>query len=386
MKKILIALVLSLVVLSFAQIDALSPWNKDLNPALVSWSVRGFIDLGIELKTGLVQESLKSLDKAIDLNLFGNEGNYYDLSSSEVLGRNVSFDMFAKLKLGSFVLAPEFTIQNIDKHNFETLDFRNALLARGGLHIGLKGEDFSFGGTIKSYIPVFDVVRRNNGEEYFLITAFPNEINNLPYDYSLLYDGPNKIFNEMDMLMDKLLNNGIITLDVGFVAGKDYPAIGFGVKDIPIAQGIGIYKYDTFAEVHYSTETLEFNDFVIANYSNDQMVSRFAPWKMTFFITLPILLDFVPSIEYAPETEDFVWGIAAGKRLFWGFLPFWAEIKNYNINTDYDVLNYWTFNGGIGVNVYLGEIHASLSTEALEPENLFNARNTAINVNMAIGF
>ncbi|KLO22189.1 hypothetical protein X275_06480 [Marinitoga sp. 1197] len=386
MKKILLVLLLVFSVLSFSQIEPLSPWNKDLNSALVSWSARNFIEINGGIKSGLIQESLDSLEEVIDLNIFGNEENYYDLSDSNILSRNVEFNMFAKLKLGSFVLSPEFTIQNIDKHNLKTLDFRNALLARGGLHVGLKGKDFSFGGTIKSYIPIYDVVRAGDGDRYYIITAFPDDINNLPYNYSLLHDGPDKIFDKMDMLMDKLLNNGIITLDVGFVAGKDYPAIGFGIKDIPIAEGIGIYKSHTFAEVDYSTETLEFENFNIAHISDEKSFTDFKPWKMTFFITLPILLDFVPSIEYAPETNDFVWGVAAGQRLFWGFLPFWAEIKNYSINTDYDTFEYWTFNGGFGMNVYLAEVHASLSTQAQALEELFNARNTSVNINMSVGF
>ncbi|GAB6190115.1 hypothetical protein JCM30566_18580 [Marinitoga arctica] len=386
MKKLFVVLLMSLSILVFSQIDPLSPWNKDLNPALVSWSARNFIELSGKINSGIIQESLDELSEVIDLNLFGNEGYYYNLDDSNVLSRSVNFDMYGKLKLGTFVLAPEITFSNLDWHRFSNLDYRNSLWVNGGLYIGLKGKDFSFGGTIKSTLPIYDVVRRNNGDDYFLITAFPDEKYDLPYTYSLLSEGPEKLFDHMDTLMEKLMNNGIITLDVGFVAGKDYPSIGFGVKGIPIADGIGIYKYDVFANVEYSKETLEFTSFNLVSASNERLWSKFKPWKMTFFITLPILLDFVPSIEYAPETEDFTWGIAAGKRLLWGFLPFWAEIKNYNINNDYDTFNYWTFNGGVGLNLYLAEVHASLSTEAIDIEELFNARNTSINVNMSVGF
>lgn len=388
MKKLLIVILLvTFAVSSFSQIDPLSPWNRELNPALVSWSVRDFIELGSGLKLGLIQESLDTLEEAIDLNLLGNEGEYYDLNGSDVLARSADFGIYGKLKLGVFVFAPEFYIANTDWHNFSTLDFRNSLWVNGGLHIGLKGDEFSFGGTIKSSLPVYDVTKRNNGSDYSLITAFPDNIYDLPYTYSLLYDDPVEVFNDMDILMDKLMNNGIITLDIGFVAGKDYPAIGFGVKDIPIVDGTGIYEYDVEANVEYSREYLEFTEFDINNFSGEKAWSKFKPWKMTFFITLPILLDFVPSVEYAPETEDFTWGVATGKTVLWGIVPFWAEIKNYNINREYgESYNYWTFNGGVGVNIYLAEIHMSLSTQAPTTDELFNARNTAININMALGF
>ena len=388
MKKFFLLISLIFVtVLSFPQIEVLSPWNRELNPALVSWSVRDFIELGSGLKLGLIQESLDTLEEAIDLNLLGNEGEYYDLSGSDVLARSADFGIYGKLKLGVFVFAPEFYIANTDWHNFSTLDFRNSLWVNGGLHIGLKGDEFSFGGTIKSSLPVYDVTKRNNGSDYSLITAFPDNIYDLPYTYSLLYDDPVEVFNDMDILMDKLINNGIITLDIGFVAGKDYPAIGFGVKDIPIDEGIDIYKYDVFAHVTYSREYLEFTSFNLESISGKKIWSKFKPWKMTFFITLPIILDFVPSVEYAPDTEDFAWGVAAGKTVLWGIVPFWAEIKNYNINPEYgESFSYWTFNGGIGANIYLAEFHMSLSTQANDPENLFNAKNTTINANLSLGF
>lgn len=386
MKRVFVLLlVTTLVVLAFPQIEVLSQWNKDLNPALVSWSARNFVELNGGLSSRLIQESLTDFTEIADLNLLGNEGNYYDLSSSNVLGRNVSFESFGKIKLGTFVLAPEFKITNIDMHNKNTLNFINSLWIDSGLHIGLRGKDFSFGGTIKSHLPIYDVRRSNN--DYTLITAFPDETSNLPYTYSLFYDGPTQIFNELDTLMDKMMNNGIITLDVGFVAGNNYPAIGFGVKDIPIASGVGIYKYNTFAHVNFSSEALEFSEFDIVNKSDEVIWSKFKPWKMTFFITLPILLDFVPSIEYAPDTEDFIWGVAAGKRILWGALPFWAEIKNYNINADTgDSYNYWTFNSGIGLNIYLAEVHVSLTTQAPTTDELFDGRNTTIRANMSIGF
>ncbi|WP_129409960.1 hypothetical protein [Marinitoga lauensis] len=321
-KAFVVLLLISFSILSFSQIEPLSPWNRDLNAALISWSARNFIELSGGLSSGIIQESLDTIEEAVDLNLLGNEGYYYNLDDSNILSRNVNAGMYAKLKLGVFVLAPEISISNIDWHDYSTLDYRNALWVNGGLHIGLKGKDFSFGGTIRSSLPVFDVIRRNNGEDYTLVTAFPDEKYNLPYTYSLLYDGPGDLFDHMDTLMDKLMNNGIITLDVGFVAGKDYPAIGFGVKNIPIADGIGIYKYDAYAHVEYSKETLEFSSFDLVNASNERIWSKFKPWKMTFFITLPIILDFVPSIEYAPNTEDFTWGVAAGKRLFWEYYHF----------------------------------------------------------------
>lgn len=387
MKKIfLVSILMILAVMSFSQIEPLSPWNRQLNPALISWSARNFIELSADLNSNLIQESL-DLEGALKLNVLGNQGEYYDLTDSDILARKVDFGMYGKLKLGALVLAPEFSITNRDWHNNSTLDFRNSLWIDGGVHFGIKGDEFSFGGTVRSSLPIYDVVRRNNGSDYYLITAFSSEKYDLPYTYSLLIDGPMEIFNHMDALMDKLINNGILTLDIGFVAGKDFPAIGFGVKDIPLAYGVGIYKYDVFAEPVFSREYLEFSSFELKSATNEKEVfTEFKPWKMTFFITLPILLDFVPSIEYAPETEDFIWGVAAGKRMLWGILPFWAEIKNYNINTDFDSYSYWTFNGGIGLNIYLAEVHASLSTQAINPENLFNGRNTSVNVNLSVGF
>ncbi|AEX85018.1 hypothetical protein XO10_02950 [Marinitoga sp. 1135] len=382
-RNIIFILTIFMVITAFSAINALSPWNREVNPALIAWSARNNIELGGTLNLGIVQDANLSFEEAMDLNLVGNISGLYDLEEANILGRKQILDLYSKLKLGALVVAPELNITNKDFIDYNKF-LENSLWVTGGVYFGLKGKDFSFGATVKSHVPVFDVRCDSESEKFIVVSAFKGRIHELPYDYSLLFDDM-KIFEDIEDLSDKLMNNGIITMDIGFVAGKNYPAIGFGLKDITISQGSDIYKYDTnFVYGEMDTEYVEFTNFEIGSLTNEEPFKSMPPWKMTFFLTLPIIFDFVPFIEYAPDTEDTVWGVSAGKALFWGLLPVWAEIRNYSY--DGGNINFWRFDGGLGVNVFFGELNISVQSEAPDTDKLFDGVNTGLNINFAVGF
>ena len=122
-----------------------------------------------------------------------------------------------------------------------------------------------------------------------------------------------------------------------------------------------------------------------SSYINDYNIDDDNNYKMTFFVTIPLLIDIIPSIEYEPNTDDFMWSISGGKNLFLNIVPIWFNIKNY-ISNDNKSYNYWELEYGIGLNLYLTELHLSMSSNANQFERLFNLNRTIFNANVSIGF
>ncbi|GAB6188998.1 hypothetical protein JCM30566_07370 [Marinitoga arctica] len=411
MKKIIIVLMIILTTLSFANPNINKPWNYSLNPALMDYGTRNFLDLGINGDISLFQPFINFSD------LFKEEivvdfNEIYDNLDNENLPitLNANASIFGKLHIWFLTYANNVNLYsntkinlpndlvklisygNVENGEIVNLDgegiFNSNIILENTNYISI-GKNSIFGFSFSKFIPVSilkstmsfnqdsNVASATTTINYSIEGNIHSSLESLSSFVSKPYNGP---AIDEDIL-NAFNDSAGLKINLGYINKSN--KWGISINDIVLKPAEMTYKY-TFSATgnilidnmniitEQSSPTLEKSEESIARKFPDNPLDL--PMNISAFYTFNFIFDITPHIQYY-FGKGLDWGVNLDGNLF--FIPFWLDISNK--------IDYWSLNTGLGLNIHIIDINASVNSNSNKLGNILNFDNLSFNLNIGMG-
>ncbi|HPG48227.1 MAG TPA: hypothetical protein PLI81_04060 [Petrotogaceae bacterium] len=413
MKKLLLVFTVVMIAVVFMA-NPFSSWENDLNPALMSFRSRGFIEVGVSPEIS-IDQNYKALPDiirdamppnsvyTIDFNdlytsLNGNDLSLFALTET---GAHASIHFwplglgtYAYLKGSMELSVPNKLIDLIANGNKINETYTASSQIFGDLYIdagaygALRSDSFALGVKYGYFMPiaksqnsVYNFKFDTNSQNSTMAATLTGDFSYVsPFSYSQL-----KNFSAED-IQHEFRNKAGQKLDIGFVTGENRkPFLGVSLNNITLVPA----KLDRKNNVT-ATATVSYNNPLFGGkvdisdpvIKTDETVLyepilADAPLNMSAFIRLPFILDWIPYIQYYFNDSRVDWGVNAQGNLLW-ILPFNVGLESIN--------NSWKASAGMGIDIYLVQLYAQVSSRSRNFDMLMNTNNMAFRVDIGVGF
>lgn len=413
MKKILLVLSVIMITTVFMA-NPFSSWENDLNPALMSFRSRGFIEVGVSpeitidqnykalpdiLRDAMPPNSVYTIDfNDLYISLNGKDLSLFALTDAgahaSVHFWPIGLGTYAYLKGSMDLSVPNKLIDLIANGNTinETYSASSQIFGDvyldAGAYGALRSDSFALGVKYGYFMPIaksnnsvynfkFDTNSQNSTMSATLTGDFSYVS---PFSYSQL-----KNISAED-LQNELLNKAGQKLDIGFVSGEGRkPFFGVSVNNITLAPAKLDRKNNVTATATVSYNNplfggkVDISDPVIKadeTILNEPILAD-APLNISAFLRIPFILDWIPYIQYYLTDSRVDWGVNAQGNLLW-VLPFNLGLESIN--------NSWKASAGMGIDIYLVQLYAQVSSRSRSIDMLMNTHNMAFRVDVGVGF
>ena len=385
--------------------------GNDLNPALMSFRSRGFIEVGVSpeitidqnykalpdiLRDAMPPNSVYTIDfNDLYISLNGKDLSLFALTDAgahaSVHFWPIGLGTYAYLKGSMDLSVPNRLIDLIANGNTinETYSASSQIFGDvyldAGAYGALRSDSFALGVKYGYFMPIaksrnsvynfkFDTNSQNSTMSATLTGDFSYVS---PFSYSQL-----KNISAED-LQNELLNKAGQKLDIVLFRRRKKTFLwGFGQQ-----YNSRSAKLDRKNNVT-ATATVSYNPLFGGRLISDPVIKADetilnepiladAPLNISAFLRIPFILDWIPYIQYYLTDSRVDWGVNAQGNLLW-VLPFNLGLESIN--------NSWKASAGMGIDIYLVQLYAQVSSRSRSIDMLMNTHNMAFRVDVGVGF